>query len=64
MLNCFIKNFDLQFAGTPGWLKAGAKTEMFIKTGLVLLGAEVLFGKIVTLGPPGLMVAWLGEALE
>ncbi len=45
--------------GTPGWLKAGAKTEMFIKTGLVLLGAEVLFSKIVSLGPPGLMVAWI-----
>jgi uncharacterized integral membrane protein (TIGR00698 family) len=45
--------------GTPNWLKAGAKTEMFIKTGLVLLGAEVLFAKIVALGPPGLMVAWI-----
>ena len=45
--------------GTPEWLKSGAKTELFIKTGLVLLGAEVLFGKIVSLGPPGLMVAWI-----
>jgi len=45
--------------GTPGWLKAGAKTELFIKTGLVLLGAEVLFKKILGLGPPGLMVAWI-----
>lgn len=45
--------------GTPRWLKAGAKTEMFIKTGLVLLGAEILFGKIVSLGVPGLMVAWI-----
>ena len=45
--------------GTPGWLKAGAKTEMYIKTGLVLLGAEILFKKIVALGPPGLMVAWI-----
>jgi len=45
--------------GTPGWLRAGAKTEMFIKTGLVLLGAEVLFKKILSLGPPGLMVAWI-----
>ena len=45
--------------GTPDWLKAGAKTEMFIKTGLVLLGAEVLFGKILVLGAPGLMVAWI-----
>ncbi|MBN1213593.1 MAG: putative sulfate exporter family transporter [candidate division Zixibacteria bacterium] len=45
--------------GTPGWLKAGAKTELFIKTGLVLLGAEILFSKIVSLGIPGLMVAWI-----
>ena len=45
--------------GTPNWLKAGAKTELFIKTGLVLLGAEVLFKKILSLGPPGLMVAWI-----
>jgi uncharacterized integral membrane protein (TIGR00698 family) len=45
--------------GTPAWLMAGARTEMFIKTGLVLLGAEILFGKILNLGPPGLMVAWI-----
>ncbi len=43
---------------TPDWLMAGAKTEMFIKTGLVLLGAEILFGKILKLGGPGLFVAW------
>lgn len=45
--------------GTPKWLKAGAQTELFIKTGLVLLGAEVLFSKILSLGMPGLMVAWI-----
>lgn len=45
--------------GTPSWLKAGARTEMFIKTGLVLLGAEILFDKILALGAPGLFVAWL-----
>jgi len=45
--------------GTPGWLKSGAKTELFIKIGLVLLGAEILFKKILSLGPPGLMVAWI-----
>ncbi|MFH1740260.1 MAG: putative sulfate exporter family transporter [bacterium] len=43
---------------TPEWLKPAVKTEMYIKTGLVLLGAEVLFGKILLLGPPGLVVAW------
>jgi len=45
--------------GTPAWLKRGARTELFIKTGLVLLGAEVLFRKILSLGAPGLMVAWI-----
>ena len=45
--------------GTPLWLLAGSKTELFIKTGLVLLGAEILFGKIVVLGSRGLLVAWL-----
>jgi len=45
--------------GTPKWLMAGARTELYIKTGLVLLGAEILFGKILKLGGPGLFVAWL-----
>ncbi|HID78576.1 MAG TPA: putative sulfate exporter family transporter, partial [Planctomycetaceae bacterium] len=45
--------------GTPQWLLAGSKTELFIKTGLVLLGAEILFSKIVVLGSRGLLVAWV-----
>ncbi len=45
--------------GTPKWLLAGARSEMYIKTGLVLLGAEILFNKILQLGGPGLFVAWL-----
>jgi uncharacterized integral membrane protein (TIGR00698 family) len=45
--------------GTPAWLKPGVRTEMYIKTGLVLLGAEILFGKILSIGAPGLMVAWV-----
>jgi len=44
--------------GTPKWVKAGARSEMYIKTGLVLLGAEILFTKILKLGAPGLLVAW------
>ncbi|HSO23752.1 MAG TPA: putative sulfate exporter family transporter [Chondromyces sp.] len=44
--------------GTPRWLLAGAKSEMYIKTGLVLLGAEILFSEILRLGAPGLIVAW------
>jgi uncharacterized integral membrane protein (TIGR00698 family) len=45
--------------GTPDWLKPAVRTEMYIKAGLVLLGAEILFGKILSIGVPGLMVAWL-----
>ncbi|MFV1968320.1 MAG: putative sulfate exporter family transporter [Pirellulaceae bacterium] len=45
--------------GTPGWVKHAVQTEYFIKTGLVLLGAEILFGKILTIGTPGIFVAWV-----
>jgi len=45
--------------GTPSWLKPAVRTEMYIKAGLVLLGAEILFGKILSIGVPGLMVAWI-----
>lgn len=45
--------------GTPLWLLAGARSELFIKTGLVLLGAEILAHKVLALGGPGLVVAWL-----
>lgn len=45
--------------GTPKWLKEGAEVEYYIKTGLVLLGAEVLFHKIVAIGIPGIFVAWV-----
>ena len=44
---------------TPKWLMPGVRAEMYIKAGLVLLGAEILFGKIVSIGVPGLMVAWV-----
>ena len=45
--------------GTPDWIKPALRSELYIKTGLVLLGAEVLFGNILRLGAPGLFVAWL-----
>ena len=45
--------------GTPGWLRPALRSELYIKTGLVLLGAEILFNRILNLGPPGLFVAWL-----
>ena len=45
--------------GTPKWALPACKVEFFIKTGLVLLGAEVLFNKIVAIGVPGIFVAWI-----
>ncbi|MCA9146921.1 MAG: putative sulfate exporter family transporter [Planctomycetaceae bacterium] len=68
-----IKSYNLEYAmwalamgllvsntiGTPDWVKPAARTEFFIKTGLVLLGAEVLFNRLLTLGVPGIFVAWV-----
>ena len=45
--------------GTPKWVMPAVQTEYYIKTGLVLLGAEVLFGKILAIGTPGIFVAWV-----
>ena len=45
--------------GTPEWVKPAVQTEYYIKTGLVLLGAEILFGKILSIGIPGIFVAWV-----
>jgi len=45
--------------GTPKWVMPAVQTEYFIKTGLVLLGAEILFGKILSIGVPGIFVAWV-----
>jgi uncharacterized integral membrane protein (TIGR00698 family) len=45
--------------GVGQWLKSAVKTELYIKVGLVLLGGEILFTKMLALGGPGLMVAWI-----
>jgi uncharacterized membrane protein YadS len=45
--------------GTPKWVKPAVQTEYYIKTGLVLLGAAILFSKIVAIGIPGIFVAWV-----
>ena len=44
---------------TPEWLKPAIKTEYYIKTGLVLMGAEILFSNVVKFGVYGLGIAWL-----
>lgn len=45
--------------GTPKWVQPAVATEYYIKTGLVLLGAEILFNKILAIGKPGIFVAWV-----
>lgn len=45
--------------GTPKWLRSAALTELYIKTGLVLLGAEVLLSRLLALGVPGVFVSWV-----
>ena len=68
-----IKSYNLEYAlwalgvgliisnsiGTPAWLRPAVCTEFFIKTGLVLLGAEVLMSRLLALGLPGVCVAWI-----
>lgn len=45
--------------GTPAWLQEAARTEYFIKTGLVIMGATVLFGELMTAGALGMLQAFL-----
>lgn len=45
--------------GTPSFMKSALEVEYFIKTGLVLLGAEVLMSKILAIGQPGIFIAWV-----
>jgi len=44
--------------GVPDFLKPAMKTELYIKIGLVLLGGEILFSRILNLGIQGLVLAW------
>ncbi len=69
----FITKYNLEYAlwallvgllisntiGTPAWLRPAVRTELYIKTGLVLYGAKVLLGTLAKLGLPGLCVAWI-----
>jgi uncharacterized membrane protein YadS len=68
-----IKYYNLEYAlwallagllisntiGTASWIRSAVCTEFYIKTGLVLLGAEVLFGRLLALGLPGVFVSWV-----
>lgn len=43
----------------PDWLREAARSEFFIKTGLVILGSSILFTDIVKAGLPGILQAVL-----
>ncbi|MDB5346076.1 MAG: hypothetical protein JWP89_4453 [Schlesneria sp.] len=68
-----IKYYNLEYAlwalmtgmvisntiGTPQFMLPAIRTELYIKTGLVLLGAEVLLSRLLALGLPGVCVSWV-----
>ncbi len=68
-----IKYYNLEYAlwaltigmvisntiGTPKFMAPAMRTELYIKTGLVLLGAEVLLSRLLALGLPGVFVSWV-----
>ncbi len=68
-----VKHYNLEYAlwalvvgliisntlGTPRFLRPAIQTEFYIKTGLVLLGAEILFNRLLALGVPGICVSWV-----
>ena len=71
LIGLFISNV----IGVPRWLKEAVKTEYYIKTGLVILGAGILFLEILQAGAIGIVQAllvvfvvwyicfWLGKKL-
>jgi uncharacterized membrane protein YadS len=68
-----IKYYNLEYAlwalligmvisntiGTPTFMFPAIRTELYIKTGLVLLGAEILLSRLLNLGLPGIFVSWV-----
>ncbi len=44
---------------TPAWLMSAVRTEFFIKIGIVILGANILFPELMKAGFPGLIQAAL-----
>ena len=45
--------------GLPGWMADAVRTEYYIKTGLVLMGATILFGELMQAGVLGMLQAVL-----
>jgi uncharacterized membrane protein YadS len=42
-------------AGTPEWLQAAVRTEFYIKTGIILMGATIIFSEILQAGALGIL---------
>jgi uncharacterized membrane protein YadS len=55
LIGLFVSNV----IGVPGWLREAVRTEYYIKTGLVILGAGILFFEIVQAGALGIAQALL-----
>ena len=55
LIGLFVSNV----IGVPGWLREAVRTEYYIKTGLVILGAGILFFEIVQAGALGIVQALL-----
>ena len=55
LIGLFVSNV----IGVPGWLREAVRTEYYIKTGLVILGAGILFFEIVQAGALGIVQAIL-----
>jgi uncharacterized integral membrane protein (TIGR00698 family) len=55
LIGLFISNV----IGVPHWLKEAVKTEYYIKTGLVILGAGIIFLEILQAGAIGIVQALL-----
>src|SRR5262245_8795677 len=55
LIGLFIGNI----IGVPGWLMEAVRTEYYIKTGLVILGAGILFFEILQAGALGIVQALL-----
>ncbi|MCK7555254.1 YeiH family protein [Chitinophaga sedimenti] len=51
LLGLFISNV----LKVPGWLKPAIQTELYIKTGLVILGSTIIFGDIMKAGALGII---------
>ncbi len=50
-------------AGTPAWLQPAVRTEFYIKTGIILMGATIIFSEILQAGALGILQSVLVVAV-